>query len=189
MSIYITLGINEDGEVFGLELNPDGSWRRNPLGYSTSCAVIRPVTKSNWEYYTENPESAKELWQAAVAADQTELGLDDWFKQYTDYDDVLDKSFVYDLLDDDDNPTVSKWLENRIADGDHSCETFQQYVEELIVESDATNINDPDEVYEWESSGWYPPSKPFVIELAPRELLDEYYDHLRKTMKEWGMHK
>ena len=67
MSRYITLGADESGEVYGLEVNDDGTWRRNSLGLSTNCVVIRPVTKENYEYMTEDPESVEDLWKAAVA--------------------------------------------------------------------------------------------------------------------------
>ena len=77
MKRYITLGADEDGQVYGLALGEDGRWRRNPLGLSTSCAVIRPVTKRSYEYMTEDPQSVKEWWQAAVQDDKTELGLAD----------------------------------------------------------------------------------------------------------------
>lgn len=186
MERCITLGADEHGEVYGLELNEDGSWRRNPLGYSTSCVVIRPMSKEYYEYETEDPESAKDLWQASVAADQTELGLKEWFEEYTAYGDTIDTSFVSDLLDDDvGNPTVSQWEEDRIADGDHEFESFRQYVRAELVKSPDVNISDEDGIYEWEASGMFPPRKPFVVEFAPKELLEEYYAHLRKTHKEF----
>ena len=31
----------------------------------------------------------------------------------------------------------------------------------------------------------FPPTKPFVVEFAPKELIEEYYAHLRKTCKEF----
>lgn len=63
---YITLGADENGQVYGLELGEDGKWKRNSFRrLSTSCAVVRPVTKENYEYVTGDPESAKDLWQAA----------------------------------------------------------------------------------------------------------------------------
>lgn len=40
-------------------------------------------------------------------------------------------------------------------------------------------------MYEWEAAGVFPPKKPFVVEFAPKELLEEYYAHLRKTCKEF----
>lgn len=181
MSVYMTLGADENGEVYGLELNEDGSWRRNPLGYATSCVVIRPVSKETYEYVTKDPESAKDLWQSCVAADKTELGLEEWFEEYVSNDDVLDTSFVYDLLDDEDNPTVAKWCDNRVADGDHEFESFKQYVKAELVESPkVTSVKSEDDIYEWESSGWFAPDKPFVVEFAPHDLIEEYYAHLEK---------
>ena len=185
MDRYITLGADEDGQVYGLALGEDGRWRRNPLGLSTSCAVIRPVTKRNYEYMTEDPQSVKEWWQAAVQDGKTELGLADWFEGL-DMDDLLDTSCVFELLDDNDNPTVAGWQGDRMADGDREFESFRQYAEaELVRSPDAAAIKSEDDVWEWEASGFFPPKKPFVVEFAPKELLEEYYAHLRKTCKEF----
>lgn len=185
MSRYITLGADSNGEVYGLKLGKDGKWERNSLGLSTSCAVIRPVTKENYEYFTEDPQSVKEQWQQAVQAGHTEKGLDDWFKEI-DAEDLIDKSFVYELLEDDDNLTVNRWYDDRVADGDHHNDTFRQYVEEQLVESDEVpDIESEDDVYEWESSGFFPPKEPFAVEFAPKAVLEEYYAHLRKTYKEF----
>lgn len=186
MKGYITLGADEDGEVYGLKLDEDGGWRRNPLGYSTSCKVVRPVSKETYDYMTEDPESAKDIWQACVAEGRTELGLRDWFEEYVSNDDPFDVSFVSELLDYEDNPTVAKWYDNRVADGDHEFETFRQYVEaELVKSPKVTSVKSADDVYEWECSGWFPPKSPFVVEFAPKELLEEYYAHLRETYKEF----
>lgn len=186
MSRYVTLGADKFGEVYGLKLGQDGKPRWNPLGLSTSCAVIRPMKKEIYEYVTEDPESAKELWQQCVAADRTEKGLEDWFEEYRNSDDLLDRSFVSELLDDEDNPTVSQWEEDRIADGDHWFASFREYVEDALVNSDdVEGVTCEDDVREWESSGWFPPRRPFVVEFAPKALLEEYYAHLRKTSKEF----
>lgn len=186
MGGYITLGADEHGEVYGLELKNDGTWRGNPLGYSTSCVVIRPMKKEVYEYITEDPESAKELWKQCVEADRTEKGLDEWFDDYKDSDDLFDKSFVSELLDSEYNPTVSQWEENRIADGDHEFESFREYVEDALINSEKVkSVNCQDDVHEWESSGLFPPKRPFVVEFAPRKILDEYYAHLRKTYKDF----
>lgn len=182
MNRYITLGADENGEVYGLELNEDGSWRRNPLGYSTSCAVIRPMTKEDYEYVTEDPESAKEIWQACVADDRTELGLEEWFEEYVLNDDVFDESFVFELLDDESNPTVALFGKNEANDG---TSRFRKHLKQVILESPDVKVSDEDKIYAWECSGWFPPKKPFVIEFAPKELLEEYYAHLRKTYKEF----
>ena len=185
MSRYITLGADRDGEVYGLEVNDDGTLRRNPLGCSTSCAVIRPVTKANYEYMTEDPESVEDLWKAAVAAGETQKGLDDWFKD-TDAEELMDKSFVHELLENADNLTVNWWHDDRVADGDHHNDTFRQYVEERLVESDEVpNIESKDDVHEWEASGCFPPTEPFAVEFAPKAVLEEYYAHLRETYKEF----
>lgn len=200
MERYITLGADENGEVFGLELNEDGSWHRNSLGLSTSCAVIRPMSKENYEYATEDPESAKDIWQSCVAADKTELGLEEWFKEYTSYDSPFDISFVFELLDDESNPTVHRHglsVRKRIDEADDLevlddvCDedgrpiSFRKHVEKMLLESPDVNISDKDDVYEWECSGWFPPKKPFAVEFAPKELLEEYYAHLRETYKEF----
>lgn len=182
MERYITLGADENGEVYGLELNEDGSWRRNPLGYSTSCAVVRPMSKENYEYVTEDPESAKDLWQACVADGRTELGLEDWFKEYVSDDDPFDASFVFELLDDESNPTVAPFGRSDANDGSSG---FREHLKKALLESPDTSITCEDDVYGWESSGWFPPRKPFAVEFAPKELLEEYYAHLRKTDKEF----
>lgn len=182
MSRYITLGADENGEVYGLELNEDGSWRRNSTGYSTSCAVVRPLSKENYEYVTGNPESAKETWQACVAADRTELGLEEWFKEYVADDDPIDASFVFELLDNEDNPTVAPYGRSEANDGSSG---FREHLKKALLKSPDTSIECEDDVYSWEASGWFPPKKPFVVEFAPKELLEEYYAHLRETYKEF----
>ena len=181
MKRCITLGADEDGKVYGLELNEDGSWRRNPLGLSTSCAVIRPMTRENYEYVTENPRSVKEWWQAAVQDDKTELDLDDWFKEL-DEDDLLDTSYVFELLDDESNPTVAPFGRSDANDG---SSRFQEHLKKALLESTNTSIGREDDVYSWEASGVFPPTKPFVVEFAPKGLLEEYYAHLRETCKEF----
>lgn len=205
MDRYITLGADENGQVYGLELGKDGKWERNSLGYSTSCAVVRPLSKEDYEYVTKDPESAKEIWQSCVADDRTELGLEEWFKEYISYDSPFDASFVFELIDDEDNPTVRKHnlsVKKRIEDGetdepdgvvspddiwdeDGQPMSFREHLKRTLLESPDTSIGREDDVYEWESSGWFPPVKPFVVELAPKELLEEYYAHLRKTCKEF----
>ena len=174
MARYITLGADENGEVYGLELGEDGKWERNSLGLSTSCAVVRPVSKENYEYMTEDPQSVKEWWQAAVQDDRTELGLDDWFEEL-DKDELRDTSFTFELLDDVDNPTVAKHYPD-----------FRKYLERRLVRARrVTGVSCGDDVYDWESSGWFPPRRPFVVKFAPKELLEEYYAHLRETYKEF----
>lgn len=179
---YITLGADEHGQVYGLELNDDGTWRRNPLGYATSCVVIRPMKKETYEYITEDPESAKELWQQCVADSKTEKGLEEWFDDYKSYGDLFDVSFVSELLDGEDNPTVSQWEGNRIAGGDHEFASFRKYIEDALINSDkVAGVECEDDVCEWEASGLFSPERPFVLEFAPRNLLDEYYAHLKST--------
>lgn len=181
MSIYVTLGADRRGEVYGLEMNDDGTWRRNSLGLSTSCVVIRPVTKADYEYLTEDPQSVKEQWQQAVEADLTEKGLADWFEEI-DVEELMDMSGVYELLDDDnDNPTVREWTER-----DRSSRSFRDHVEAALVKSEAvTDVKSMDDVYEWEASGWFPPTEPFAVEFAPKALLEEYYAHLRETSEKF----
>lgn len=182
MSKYITLGADENGQVYGLELGEDGEWVRNPLGYSTSCVVIRPMSREDYEYVTEDPESAKEIWKSCVAADRTELGLEEWFKEYVAYDDPIDSSFVFELLDDESNPTVAPF---GMSDANDGSSKFREHLKKTLLESPDVGVSDEDDVYSWEASGWFPPKKPFVVEFAPKELLEEYYAHLRKTYKEF----
>ena len=184
MSRYITLGADENGQVYGLELNEDGSWRHNSLGFSTSCEVIRPVSKANYEYMTEDPESAKELWQGCVAAGHTELGLEEWFKEYVMSDGPFDLSGVFGLLDDESNPTVAPFGRSDANDGSSG---FREHLKKVLVESPDTSVSCEDDVYDWECSGWFPPRKPFVVEFAPKDLLEEYYGHLLKTSKEFKL--
>jgi len=210
MERYITLGADESGEVYGLEIGADGRFVLNSLGLSTSCAVIRPITKEMYEYITEDPESAKELWKLCVADDRTELGLEEWFEEYVSKDELFDESFVYQLLDDEDNPTVRKHnlsIKKRIEeeieeedddeaeeddclvrsdyiwDEDGQPMSFRRRVELALVESDV--FTSVDDVCHWEASGVFPPKRPFVLEFAPKELLEEYYAHLRETYKEF----
>lgn len=182
MSKYITLGADENGQVYGLKLGKDGKWERNSLGYSTSCAVVRPLSKENYEYVTEDPESAKGLWQSCVAAGKTELGLEEWFEEYVANDDPFDASFVFELLDDESNPTVAPFGRSDANDGSSG---FREHLKKALLESPDTSITCEDDVYGWESSGFFPPKRPFVVEFAPKELLEEYYAHLRKTYKEF----
>lgn len=189
---YITLGIDKRGEVYGLVLK-DGSeddFKKNSLGYSTSCAVIRPVDQRTLEYYREDTESIKDLWKLAVEHDQTELGLDDYFEDSLSESGSVfeddgegwpgkDESFCDDLLLDDDNPTVKTY---RLTD-----DGLREYIEKCIRESpliDTRNV-DKDDIATWESSGWFPPKEPFVVELAPHELLEKYYRHLEETYPEF----
>ena len=182
MSRYVTLGADENGQVYGLEMNEDGSWRHNSLGYSTSCAVVRPMSRENYEYVTEDPESARDLWRACVAEGRTELGLKEWFKEYVANDDPFDASFVYELLDDEKNPTVAPFGRSDANDGSSG---FREHLKKALLDSPDTSIESEDDVYDWECAGWFPPKKPFVVEFAPKAMLEEYYAHLRKTCKEF----
>lgn len=181
MSRYITLGADENGQVYGLELNEDGSWRSNPLGYSTSCAVIRPMTKEAYEYMAEDYKSVEEPWKYAVQAGETELGLKDWFEEL-DKDTLIDQSSVFELLDDEHNPTVAPFGRSDANDGSSG---FREHLKKALLESPDTTISCEDDVYSWECSGWFPPERPFVVEFAPKELLEEYYAHLRRTYEEF----
>ena len=182
MSRYITLGADRRGEVYGLEVNDDGTWRRNSLGLSTNCVVIRPVTKANYEYMTEDPESVEDLWKSAVAAGQTQQGLDDWFKAF-DADELMDMSWVFELLEDNDNPAVKAWGSAQPAE---SGVDFRDHVADALINSAGVEgVESEDDVYEWEASGCFPPSEPFAVEFAPKAVLEEYYAHLRETSKEF----
>ena len=182
MGRFVTLGADENGEVYGLEVDETGKWKRNPLGLSTSCAVIRPMTRASYEYLTEDPQSAKEVWKICVADDRTELGLEEWFKEYTMYDDQFDASFVFELLDDENNPTVAPF---GMSDANDGTSKFREHVTKAFLGSPDVGVSDEDDVAAWEASGLFPPKKPFVVEFAPKGLLEEYYAHLRKTYREF----
>lgn len=189
MTRYVTMGIDEKGQVYGLELADSGGdgFRVNPLGLSTSCVVIRPVPRETLEYCRNDMDSVREWWKMAVADDHTELGLEDYFKQMLDADSdsfwcdedwpAKDESFCYGLLEDHENPTLKA---GGFKGEDQNGGDFRKHVEKLIADSDEIDI-DGDDIATWESAGVYPPENPFVIELAPREILDEYYAHLAKT--------
>ena len=194
---YITLGIDEKGHVYGLELKDgeSGGFRHNSLGYATSCAVIRPVPSETLEYCRNDMDSVREWWKMAVADDHTELGLEDYFKQMLDndsdsfwYDEdwpAKDESFCYGLLEDHENQTLKA---GGFKGEDPNGGDFRKHVEKLIADSDEIDI-DGDDIATWESAGLWAPSEPFVIELAPREILDEYYSHLAKTDKDFKMNQ
>lgn len=184
MRRIVTLGADENGQVYGLDLEEDGTWRRNPIGLSTNCIVIRPMSRDAYEYMTEDAESVKELWRMSVADDRTCLGLDDWFDTLSK-DDLIDDSGVYDLLDDTENPTVGTFARLAAA-GERRPASFREFVEKVLVDSDAVmSVLDADDVFEWEAAGCFPPCRPFAVEFAPHELCEEYYAHLRKTEKEF----
>lgn len=182
MRRHITLGADENGQVYGLNLGEGGKWDRNPLGLSTSCDVVRPMSKETYEYMTEDPESARDLWRACVDEGRTDLGLKEWFEEYVSNDDPFDASFVFELLDDESNPTVAPFGRSAANDGSSG---FREHLKKALLESPDTTISCEDDVYNWECSGWFPPKKPFVIEFAPKELLEGYYARLRKTCKEF----
>lgn len=189
---YITIGIDKHGEVYGLELNEDGTgFVHNSLGYSTSCAVIRPVDRRTLEYYREDADSVKDIWKEAVAHDHTEDGLEDYFESllpdcesvFDDTDDqswpFKDESDCYELLLDMDNPTVKTYW--------YADDGLRRYIERCIQENADINIptTDKHDIATWESSGWFPPKEPFVVELAPHEFIEAYYKHLEDTDQEF----
>lgn len=184
MRRYITLGADKYGQVYGLELNDDGSWRRNSLGCSTSCVVIRPLSRENYEYRTKDPESARDLWQANVSEGMTELGLKEWFEEYVMSDDPFDRSWVFDLLDNEDNPTVAPFGKSDANDG---LSRFREHLKKELLDSPDTSFTSEDDVYDWEASGGFSPREPFVVEFAPKDLLEEYYGHLLNTSKEFKL--
>jgi len=183
MSRYVTLGADKYGQVYGLEIEEGAGWRRNPLGLSTNCVVIRPVKKENYKYLTEDPESAKELWQVCVAGGRTEQGLAEWFKEYVENDEVLDLSWVYELLDDERNPTVALLGASNANDG---TSMFRAVVKTALIECEDCEVDSEDDMYAWEASGFFPPDEPFVVEFATRALVEEYYEHLRQTKEGFG---
>ena len=212
---YITMGIDEDGCVYGLEMQGDMDFRRNELGYDTSCVVVRPVGDRTMDYYQNDEESVLEIWQMAVHDDRTRKGLREFFEEWAadDYGGVWseenwpgkDESWCQELLEAEDNPTVAAFIKRRdeeIAkldpwedeesdkwfDEDGQDISFRKHVERLIEESGDFDISDNidgDKIATWESAGWWSPKKPFVIELAPKELLEEYYRHLEETSNEF----
>lgn len=217
MSRYVTVGVDDEGEVYGLEIDEKGDWIRNSLGLSTSCVVIRPVDKNTLEELREDPESFRDTWKLAVEADRTDKGLDDFFEDLKSEECVGDEdwpgkddSWVYELLEDEGNPTVRAWNELREKeigklpddddgeddddspwfDDDGQPMSFRKHVESVLEGTHGSEETPPQNfdttpIAAWESSGWWSPKHPFAIELADRKLLDEYYDHLRKTSKDW----
>lgn len=207
MSRYVTLGIDKIGQVYGLELNDDGSWRRNPLGYDTSCVVVRPVSERMFDELTTDADTIRDLWKESINADRTDKGLDEFFEEAMsecgeDGWPCKDESFVYELLDDEYNPAIKAWNELRDReieklpdDYDEECPwfdddgqpmSFRKRVESILEGThgeDGLPMCDDVPVKTWESAGWWSPDVPFAVELADRGLLDEYYDHLRKTKK------
>lgn len=202
METLITLGVDKGGLVYGLNIkaadNERGwDWERNPAGYSTSCDVIRPVPEDILEYMRKNPYSVRERWKESVAEDKTNLGLEDFFNRCLEESSERvwchegwprkDESFCYELLEDPVNPTLKA---GGFHGDDENGGDFRKHVEKLIVGSDAIDLKRED-IATWECAGCFPPDEPFVIELAPRWILDEYYAHLaekhrgfRKNMKE-----
>lgn len=191
MRRYVTMGIDEEGQVYGLELAEGGGdgFRVNPLGLSTSCVVIRPVSSDTMAYYQGDRESVREWWQVAVSDGQTELGLEDFFKEKMGddgrdgvwYDESWpgkDESWCHELLEDPENPTLKA---GGFKGDDFNGGDFRKHVEKLILDSEDIDL-DRDGLVTWEASGCWPPEKPFLIELAPREYLDAYYAHLVKTV-------
>lgn len=184
MSTYITLGISKEGEIYGLELKKDGNWRENSLGYYTSCVVIRPVDKETLSYNRDDPESVLDDWKYAVEQDRTQDSLQEyWEDLLADVDGEedwpgKDDSFVYDLLEDDRNPSVAAYNATSAAEK----ATYRESVEWLIQNCDKVGL-EPDAMATWEASGSFPPNEPFAIPLAPTELLEQYYQHLEKTCK------
>ena len=77
----------------------------------------------------------------------------------------------------------SRWYAREEKVGDLIVEDYKirKYLKKTLLESPSTSVSWEDDVFEWESSGWFPPTKPFVVEFAPKELLEEYYAHLRET--------
>lgn len=192
MSRYVTMGVDKLGYLYGIELDESGKqgehrFRYNPLGYATSCSVIRPVSSDTMAFYQGDMESVREWWQDAVAGNHTVLGLEDFFKECVEnecdgfwYDEswpAKDESGCYELLEDPENPTLKA---GGFSGDDENGGDFRKHVEKLIEESDAINLTHED-MATWEAAGWWAPSEPFVIELAPRDILDEYYLHLEKT--------
>lgn len=86
MRKYMTLGVDKDGQVYGIEIDDKGTFAWNSLGYTTSCVVIRPVSKETLDYLRKDEESVLEIWQMAVHDDRTRLGLKEFFKEAMESD-------------------------------------------------------------------------------------------------------
>lgn len=85
---------------------------------------------------------------------------------------------MYDLLEDDSNPSVAAYNSTSAAEK----ATYRESVEWLIQNCDKVGL-EPDAMATWEAAGCFPPEEPFAIPLAPTELLEQYYQHLEKTCK------
>lgn len=161
MKHYRPLGMDNEGKIYALEIDENTKkpvW--NSLGYSTSCAVIRPVSEGLLEAYKTDIDYYRDDWKEAVRADLTEDSLEDFAKSQLaecDGDEEFpwkDDSFVDDIIGDD-----TMLVARDTADAD---------AEDITGEPVGT----------WESAGWFGPQEPFAKVYAPKQLVEEYYKHL-----------
>jgi len=225
MRTYVTMGIDDDGQVYGLEVAPAYNahgfdFVRNSLGSSTSCVVVRPVTGKDLSDFRVDEESVRDVWVETVRSGETNDGLQEWFEQAMEeasessvfgFDEVYpfkDESWCRELLIDPENPTIEAnqaeidALDAKCRECEKGCSceechdvpdwyaegtdqgdtTFRDKVEWLVEHE--TGFNEKPAT--WESAGWWPPKKKFTVELGPRWLLDEYYEHLSETSDEFN---
>lgn len=155
---YITLGMDNEGQIYGLPVDENRDFNHDA---PPSCVVIRPVSQETMDYYRNDEESMLEDWQAQVQADQTRLGLKEFFEEAMsengdpEWWPGKDESFVDDLI-----------ASNGVGEPDKVL--FQdclQDAEERLGEELGT----------WEASGWWTPNERFEVVYGPRELVDSYY--------------
>ena len=156
----IALGMGKDGQIYAIRVDESGKPIWNPLGYSTSCDVIRPVSRERLQELREDTELYREEWKLAVKDDRTDESLDDFVD-----------SLLADYPGDENFPYKDEsYVDDIIGDGDSqvSRETADRDAEELTGEPVGT----------WESSGWFGPQEPFARVYCSPELLETYYSHL-----------
>lgn len=170
---FRTIGIDRQGNVYALALDGDTS----------GCAVVRPVEYEVLRYFLENPDSVKEAWKQAVADDSTEYGLYEYFEKYierfipADAGDYpgKDKTWVSEVLEDAENPTVRQ-IESATGS------TFRKFAETMIKATPKVEFHNKDKIVTWECSGWFHPMERLVVEFAPAEILEPYYAMLAETV-------
>lgn len=155
---YITLGMDKGGQIYGIPVDENGNFNHDA---PPSCVVIRPVSQKSMDYYRNDEESMLEDWKAQVQADQTRLGLKEFFEEALNenYDPEWwpgkDESFV-------DNLIASNGV------GESGKVLFQDCLmdaEKRIGEELGT----------WEAAGWFRPDSRFEVVYGPHELVDAYY--------------
>lgn len=226
MKTYATMGIDDEGQVYGLEIEWSDDahgfdWVRNSLGLSTSCMVVRPVKGKDLTDFRVDEQSVRDVWIDAVRSGDTDDGLREWFEQAMEevaescvfgFDEAYpfkDESWCRELLIDPGNPTI----ESHQAELDklyawcgecekeclcQECHDVPGWYAECSYQGEGDTFRDKvdwlvehetdfgEKPATWEAAGWWTPKKPFVVELGPRWLLDEYYKHLSETSDEFN---